>query len=122
MHFFLHLTTKCNLNCKYCEGASNQILEFGNREWNLEYPPSEISYPLDTLKKFIEKDNDPWLIFYGGEPLLKLKLIKKIMKTINAKFILQTNGLQLKNLGNDIHKLDTILISIDGKRADIAQR
>ena len=116
MHFFLHLTTKCNLNCKYCEGASDKVLEFGKREWNLSYPPSEISYSINKLKKFIEKDNNPWLIFYGGEPLLKIELIQKIMKTINAKFILQTNGLHLKKLGEAIHKLDTILISIDGKK------
>ena len=38
------------------------------------------------------------------------------MKKIKSKFILQTNGINLKEMGDDIHKLDTILLSIDGKK------
>ena len=50
--------------------------------------PSRISYDIQTLKKFIEKDPDAGVIFYGGEPLLCIDKIEEIMDLIKAKYFL----------------------------------
>jgi len=47
--------------------------------------PAEINYDLTLLKKFIQKDDEPALIFYGGEPMLCIPQIKQIMDHIEAK-------------------------------------
>ena len=56
------------------------------------------------------------LTFYGGEPLLKIDLIREMIDTIPAKtFMLQTNGIFLDKLGEEFtNKLNTILVSLDG--------
>jgi len=89
--------------------------DFGN--FKIDYSvPSEINYDISLLKRFCEKDPNVALIFYGGEPMLRIEKIKSIMDKIDAKhFIVQTNGLHLKEL-DPIHlnKLHTIFVSIDG--------
>jgi len=116
MHFFLHLTTRCDLNCKYCAQEALEDLKFGKRRWELDYPPPEVSYEVRDLKGFLKKDDDPWVIFYGGEPLLKTDLIKEIMDEIRANYIIQTNGVRLKELGDYVRRFHTIILSIDGKK------
>jgi len=107
MLYFIILTQKCNLTCKYCGNQPNPDIE-----------PVEITYDIKTLKNFIQKDPEPIVAFYGGEPLLKIPLMEKIMDEIKAKhYILQTNGIFLHKLKpNYLHKLDTILVSIDGRK------
>lgn len=107
MLYFLIVTRICNLRCKYC----------GN-EPDPEVEPIDVRYKIEDLRKFIEKDPEPIIAFYGGEPLLRINLIEKIMDQIPAKhFILQTNGTLLHRLRPKyLHKLDTILVSIDGRK------
>ena len=66
--------------------------------------------------KFIKKDPDPVLIFYGGEPMLCVDKMKKIMDEGKAKqFNIQTNGSNLNQLEPEYMKrLSTIFVSIDG--------
>ena len=79
--------------------------------------PEELQYSLDELADFIGKDKDAIVAFYGGEPLLKANLVKKMIDVLPAKkFVLQTNGYFIEKLGKYIHKLDTILLSIDGRK------
>jgi len=80
--------------------------------------PFEIQYSLEDLKKFISKDQDATIAFYGGEPLLRVGVIEEIMDKIPAKrFILQTNGIFLNRLKPKyLKKIDTILVSIDGRK------
>jgi putative peptide-modifying radical SAM enzyme len=74
------------------------------------------------LRKFILKDKEPKIIFYGGEPLLNIPKIKEIMDAIpKAKYFMQTNGKLLNELPKEyVNKFSKILISIDGnkKRTD----
>jgi len=111
------LTTSCDLQCKYCYGKSCEDIDtdFGNFE--IDYSvPSEISYDLGLLKEFCEKDPNAALIFYGGEPMLRIEKIKSIMDEVKTKhFVVQTNGLHLKELDPIyLNKLRTIFVSIDG--------
>ena len=63
MNWHIVLTRKCNLNCIYCHGGE----ETG--------PDTEIEYSLDDLEVFLAKDDDVQLMFYGGEPLLRIPLM-----------------------------------------------
>ena len=104
MLYFVILTKECNLLCSYCGGGS-------------ETPPKEIQYPIDELKSFLANDDAPAIEFYGGEPLLRLRQMEKIMKTVPARFLLQTNGLLLNRVDPSLlSRFHTILVSIDGKR------
>jgi uncharacterized protein len=88
MHYHIILTKECNLKCNYCGGGSNT-------------PPKEIQYSIDELKKFISLDKDPIIEFYGGEPLLRIGTMKNIIDSIpHAKFVIQTNGMNLDKLGS----------------------
>jgi len=79
--------------------------------------PDEISYNIEELVKFIGKDREAVVAFYGGEPLLKANLVKELIDVLPAKkFVLQTNGFFIEKLSSYIHKLDSILLSIDGRQ------
>ncbi len=102
MNYHLILTHRCNLSCSYCGGTR-------------DVEPQEVSYSPEALKEFLEKDSKPVLAFYGGEPLLRLDYIEKVMENLEATFVIQTNGLLLHKLKPELlKKFHTILISIDG--------
>ena len=85
--------------------------------FNVDYDvPDKISYEIDVLTKFIKKDPEPVLIFYGGEPMLCLYKMKQIMDNVSAKqFNIQTNGLHLNKIEPEyVNRLTTIFVSIDG--------
>ena len=97
-------TPKCNLSCKYCGGSIPGMAD-------------EPQYDMEELINFISKDRDAIVAFYGGEPLLKDKIVKEMLYALPAKrFVLQTNGFFIRRLSHHIHKFDSILISIDGRK------
>ena len=109
MHYHIILTKECNLKCSYCGGGSDS-------------PPGEIQYSIGDLEKFISHDEKPVIEFYGGEPLLRIGTMKKIMDSLPAKFVIQTNGLLFDRLEPYYLKMfHSILISIDGKK-DVTDR
>lgn len=117
MHYFVLLTTCCDLECRYCYGANLDDLEFGHQLEDMEDVPAEMEYDLSELRKFMAKDTDPVIILYGGEPLLRIDKIKQIMEEIPARYMLQTNGLKLRDLGEKyINHLENVMFSIDGDR------
>ena len=105
MLFIVFLTAKCNLRCKYCGGLQGVM-------------PNEITYPIEKLVDFISQDDNPSIAFYGGEPFLRLDLMKRIMDSIDAEhYIVQTNGLRLSSLEQEyLNRFSTILVSIDGRK------
>jgi putative peptide-modifying radical SAM enzyme len=104
MLYFVVLTKECNLLCTYCAGGSDS-------------PPKEIQYSTADLKSFLRNDSDPTIEFYGGEPLLRMKSMKRIMDEIPARFMIQTNGVSLDQVKPELlARLHTILVSIDGTR------
>lgn len=105
MHYHIILTKECNLKCNYCGGGSDT-------------PPKEIQYSTNDLKKFISLDKNPIIEFYGGEPLLRIEAMKNIMDSLPAKFVIQTNGMNLDKLESKyLNKFHSLLVSIDGKKA-----
>ncbi len=106
-HVITH--TECNLACKYCVRD-----EWGEIDDKYDYSlPCKISYDISKLKEFVTSED--YVTFYGGEPLLGVDDIKEIMDCVECKgFMVQTNGLLLKELGEYASKFHTILVSFDG--------
>ena len=79
--------------------------------------PESSEIDVNALKKFINKDKNPVIIFYGGEPLLQINKIKEIIDNIDVPFRMQTNGKLLDKLPIEyLDKIGKILVSIDGDR------
>ncbi|MFX0050287.1 MAG: TIGR04084 family radical SAM/SPASM domain-containing protein [Candidatus Hermodarchaeota archaeon] len=108
MLYFIFLTHSCNLACTYCGEVEHPILSL----------PREISYSLSQLESFLMDDPNPIIVFYGGEPLLRITTLEKIMDRLkNATFLLQTNGYYLARIPPSyLNRFQTILISIDGRK------
>ena len=117
MFFHLLLTTNCDLQCRYCYGKSCEDMDADFGDFEVDYSvPDRIIYDIGLLEKFMGKDPEPVMIFYGGEPMLCNDKIKQIMDSIHAKqFNIQTNGLHLNRLEPEyLNRLSTIFVSVDG--------
>lgn len=119
MEYYIFVTNKCNLNCKYCS------VMLKNEEHNI---PSEPIYSLEQLNLFIHntqtKYNDSCadVVFFGGEPTLNYEYIQDIIESQQKKenkyykfnYMLHTNGLELCNIPDNILSLiDSIMLSIN---------
>ncbi|MBU2638110.1 MAG: TIGR04084 family radical SAM/SPASM domain-containing protein [Nanoarchaeota archaeon] len=120
MYFHIITSTECNSECRYCYKKSCN--DFGNDlntifKFDFSMPP-KIKYSIQELKEFIAKAKEkPVLTFYGGEPLMDIERIKQTMDNINARYMLQTNGLLLNKLPKEYaNRFEIILISIDGDK------
>lgn len=122
MYWHIILTEKCNSQCRYCYGKSME--DFDNeldKKFKFDFSaPCDLGIDIQKLKKFILQDKDAKIIFYGGEPLLKIDKIKEIMdafKDDNIKFFMQTNGRLLDTVPKEyMNKFSRILVSIDGDK------
>ena len=119
LYYHIILTDHCNLSCTYCRGKpfSPSAVEESGPEIDFDLP-LELEYDLDLLYRFLEKDPNASLIFYGGEPLLRPDLVCEIVEHAPAKrFLVHTNGLLLDRIPRAVvHRFDTLLVSIDGPR------
>jgi len=117
MIYFLLLTNKCNLRCKYCFEKAFDDFDVDFPE-EIEELDNEIKFDTKDLYNLIANDPKPYIIFYGGEPTLRIDFIRKVvedLKNTKTKYIIQTNGLLLKYIGNKyLKKFDSIFVSIDG--------
>ena len=107
MLYYLILTQVCGLNCLYCQNRPDPSIQ-----------PIDLSYDLRLLKKFIRQDPEPTIVFYGGDPLMRVDLVEEVMDEIEAEhFIIQTNALNLDRLGGRyLRMINTLIVSIDGRR------
>jgi uncharacterized protein len=116
-----HVVTNpdCNLCCAYC---CEKAFDEPESEINFVSTPHNPTYSINDLANFLKKDSDKpvSIIFYGGEPLLNIPFIEKVLdsKQINKivnNFLIQTNGTLLNQLDKKyVNKFHTILVSIDG--------
>ncbi|MFH1176884.1 MAG: radical SAM protein [Acidobacteriota bacterium] len=112
-HFYVILTSRCNLLCHYCFESKRRG---GRMSWGT------LRAALDLLIRVGEGDVS--VVFYGGEPLLELPLLRRAVTYVcesappgmRPRFALSTNGLLLDD---DVasflarHGIDTQL-SFDG--------
>ena len=102
-NWFIITTNVCNLCCEYCQNDPSPLL------------PAKPEWSVEDLKNFVTQDENPTIAFYGGEPLLNLDLVEKIMDSIEAEhFTIQTNGLLMHKIPTrQLKRLSTILVSLD---------
>lgn len=121
------MTEKCNLACDYCTYSDNYAW-FDKRK-NKSISFVKIKGTLDLVLKYSESSKNKTfkkklsIQFYGGEPLLEFKLIKKTVQYVNKQnlkntkisFGMTTNGLLLKKYAHFLVKNKfVIMISLDG--------
>ena len=119
MHYHIILTDQCNSECRYCYQKSVKDADSDLHDvfWFDFSAPSRSHVDVKKLKQFLERDKNPVLIFYGGEPLLEIEKIKEIMGTLDVPFRMQTNGLLLDRLPFEyVNRIQKILVSIDGSQ------
>ncbi|MCP4215220.1 MAG: radical SAM protein [bacterium] len=129
----LSLVEECNFRCDYCVFSGSCENERVHKEKSMSYETAIKA--IDFFLNFIDnpqrcrKDNQVYIGFYGGEPLLKFDLIKKLIeraeRVIDEKKLLQkfqidyrmtTNGYLLTEDVADYLKEKSISvdISLDG--------
>lgn len=106
MLYLIILTPKCNLGCGYCGGFDISVMS------------ERIQYDIADLRDFISTDPHPIIAFYGGEPLLEIEMMRRMIDELEAeRYVLQTNGTLLGGLRKcDLEKFSTILVSFDGRK------
>ncbi|MCM8803363.1 MAG: radical SAM protein [Candidatus Omnitrophica bacterium] len=113
----VHLTNRCNLQCRYC-----YFKEKGEKKSNLELIQKTLEYFLNP-----ESREKTFFTFIGGEPTLEFELIvnavrlgKKIARKNRRKifFNLVTNGVNLNGERISFLKENNfyIVLSFDGKK------
>ena len=117
----LEITEECNLRCTYCVFDEKHMFE---RNHSSKVMSIELAF--DAVKDFYDRTNqeEGYIVFYGGEPLLAFESIRKIVIYANQisnnrlKFSLTTNGLSLSsNKFNFLIENNFLLtISIDGDK------
>ncbi len=120
MHYYVTLTNNCNLKCRYCYGKACEDFGSDFHGLSVDYSlPTSVAYDTETLREFVQKDPEPAVVFYGGEPLLRMDKLREIMNQLTTcRFVIQTNGLLLSKLEPEyVNKFDAILVSVDGDEA-----
>jgi uncharacterized protein len=122
MHYHIILTELCNSECRYCYAKSMCEENDLNKQFKFDFDAPYISaVATEKIKKFLLRDKEPTLVFYGGEPLLQIDRVKELIDALsdvpNIKFRMQTNGKLLDKLDiSYLKKIGKILVSIDGTK------
>ncbi len=106
LNVFFVVTNKCNLRCDYCYG------EYYNRRNMPEFTTDEIIKILNSLQKM----GTVFLQVQGGEPLMRNDIGIILDEAKKRRFSLDmiTNGILIKQKIEDIKKVDSICVSLDG--------
>ena len=124
----LEVTEDCNLNCEYCIYGDlyNHTNRRSKKRMRFEVAKTIIDYKVNLWESgYNNSVNITKLIgFYGGEPLLNIDLIKKVVKYtknigktngMKFRYNIVTNGILLHKYIDFLVKNDFILtISLDG--------
>lgn len=115
MHMMM--ATACNYNCVYC------CIDH-NKDKSVQPKLMSREVAIESVEKFInESENPSYICFFGGEPLVNFKVIKDVVKYVEANyadkdiwFKVNTNGsLITKEVAEFFAKHNfTVGVSIDG--------
>lgn len=78
---FLSVTNKCNFQCKYCIIINNQTDQTNFQNMDMKLAIKSINY---FFRKAV-KDRKKQIVFFGGEPLINLPVVKFIIPYIRKK-------------------------------------
>lgn len=93
MEISLWVTNRCNMKCKYCYVDNKK----GETIFNKQYVVDLIMF----IKNNLKSDEDIFVSFFGGEPLLAFSIIERVVLKMNETFSnkiqygITTNGLLL---------------------------
>ena len=123
----LEVTDACNLSCTYCAYGEFYCDYDQRKNTNLQYEKAIkiIDFLNDYWNSELNMSNrkNVYISFYGGEPLLNIKLIRKIINYVkNIKnqsrfytFSMTTNGMLLdKHIDYLVENDFNLLVSLDG--------
>lgn len=123
-YLLLQVTQECNLRCQYCVyGGSYENRTHSSLNMDTELSHRAIRYYIERTAEMDELT----LGFYGGEPLLRMELIKDCVDYIKhlvpdkvITFTLTTNGtlLTLDKAKYLYEKNFNIVISLDGSKEE----
>lgn len=132
---YLMLTDRCNLNCSYCFINNNMPTnyQYKNMDWKVAKEAIDMFF-FNLIKNSVDYDNSiKTIFFYGGEPFLNFKLIKKSVEYIESyyckeidnmgdyfRFSTITNGTFInKDIAKFLsqHKNIAIGVSLDGEKS-----
>lgn len=121
------VTQKCNLDCEYCVYGDMYLHEGNNHKKELTYEKAkaiiDFFYNQLSSSNNISNNKKVTIGFYGGEPLLKGKLIERIVDYVNTlsnpyfnfEYTMTTNGVLLdKYIDFLVTNNFKLLISLDG--------
>jgi sulfatase maturation enzyme AslB (radical SAM superfamily) len=128
----IYVTTRCNLACEYCfEEEKRQELGDYQRDASKE----EVDAFIDNIIKREGTKGPTGLLFFGGEPLLRMDTILYTMEQVFAKIdgylniMIETNGILVKKYINELLELNKritskhnstflVQVSYDGPHSD----
>ncbi|MFF2020173.1 radical SAM protein [Paenibacillus sp. NPDC058177] len=124
----LEVTSFCNLRCKYCIYSDHYQFtkSYENKHMTFAVAKQAVDYYFSNFKEIHRRNptRSPVIGFYGGEPLLNLRLIKEIVEYIKLtygeyegiQYNITTNGIQFtEESQNFLTKHDfSIIVSLDG--------
>lgn len=120
----LQVTQRCNLRCEYCIYSGNyDNRKHSNLDMNFETAKKAIDLYLRSSGEMEEYS----VGFYGGEPLLNLKLIKQCVEYVKSRtvgrkvgFAMTTNATLLNDETVDYLQSEhfQIMVSLDGSQKD----
>ncbi len=121
------VTDACNLKCKYCGYGEfyNDYDERKDQNLPFEYARQVLDYLADywNSNRNISSDRNVYIGFYGGEPLLNMTFVKKVVDYVEKmpahhrhfSFAMTTNAILLdKHMDYLAEKQFNLLISLDG--------
>lgn len=123
----LEVTNGCNLRCKYCCFSECYELtrSHGNQMMSWDVAKMAVDYYFENFKNIIRRnpEREPYVSFYGGEPLLNFTLIKQVVNYISemyseydVNYNITTNATLLDEEISDffVSKDFSVLVSLDG--------
>lgn len=114
----IEITEECNMRCTYCVFDENDGAERNHSSKRIDQ--EKIKRNIDEFYRRTG-NNDWYIIFYGGEPLINYSTIKQTVSYVNEKyrgahFSFTTNGLLLteEKFGFIVDNNFVVTLSIDG--------
>ncbi len=117
----LIVTDRCNLRCDYCIYSGNYHARHAWRDQDMSWEIAKKA--MDDYFAHCRKSERPTISFYGGEPLLNMKLITRAIKYARSFdnetwFNITTNGTLLRGATADFLAENRVrlVVSLDGPR------
>jgi len=118
----LNIAHDCNLLCEYCFASKG---DFGGNKELMSYETGKKA--LDYLVKNSQGRKNLEVDFFGGEPLMNFKVVKKLIKYArsierkhkkNFRFTITTNGILLneENIKYINENMQNVVLSLDGRK------